>query len=108
MNSKGTLFILNQQTLPNGLVEFYGPDGQEEIVFEKKTVETEAEPEEVEGEVDPMNTPISELLKRLKVTKQSLNRVLKDLIKLEAIDFKSSPKCLLNDNLLVLTVLSCL
>ena len=35
MNSKGTLFILNQQTLPNGLVEFYGPDGQEEIVFEK-------------------------------------------------------------------------
>ena len=36
---------------------------EEEIVFEKKTVETEAEPEEVEGEVDPMNTPISELLK---------------------------------------------
>ena len=31
---------------------------------------------------------ISELLKRLKVTKQSLNRVLKDLIKLELIDFK--------------------
>ena len=31
---------------------------------------------------------ISELLKKLKVTKQSLNRVLKDLIKLEAIDFK--------------------
>ena len=31
---------------------------------------------------------ISELLKRLKVTKQSLNRVLKDLIKLEAIDFQ--------------------
>ena len=31
---------------------------------------------------------ISELLKRLKVTKQSLNRVLKDLIKLEAIEFK--------------------
>ena len=31
---------------------------------------------------------ISELLKRLNVTKQSLNRVLKDLIKLEAIDFK--------------------
>ena len=31
---------------------------------------------------------ISELLKRLKVTKQSLNRVLKDLIKLEIIDFK--------------------
>ena len=30
---------------------------------------------------------ISELLKRLKVTKQSLNRVLKDLIKLEAIEF---------------------
>ena len=31
---------------------------------------------------------ISELLKRLKVTKQSLNRVLKDLIKLEMITFK--------------------
>ena len=31
---------------------------------------------------------ISELLKRLKVTKQSLNRVLKDLIKLEVVTFK--------------------
>ena len=31
---------------------------------------------------------ISELLKRLKVTKQTLNRVLKDLIKLEIIIFK--------------------
>ena len=31
---------------------------------------------------------ISELLKRLKVTKQSLNRVLKDLIKLDIITFK--------------------
>ena len=31
---------------------------------------------------------ISELLKKLKITKQSLNRVLKDLIKLELIDFK--------------------
>jgi DNA-binding MarR family transcriptional regulator len=31
---------------------------------------------------------ISELLKKLKVTKQSLNRILKDLIKLEAIEFK--------------------
>ena len=31
---------------------------------------------------------ISELLKRLKVTKQSLNRVLKDLIKLKIIIFK--------------------
>jgi DNA-binding MarR family transcriptional regulator len=31
---------------------------------------------------------ISELLKKLKVTKQSLNRVLKDLIKLKVIDFK--------------------
>jgi len=30
---------------------------------------------------------ISDLLKKLKVTKQSLNRILKDLIKLEAIDF---------------------
>jgi len=31
---------------------------------------------------------ISELLKRLKVTKQSLNRVLKDLIKLQIVTFK--------------------
>ena len=31
---------------------------------------------------------ISELLKKLKITKQSLNRVLKDLIKLGAIEFK--------------------
>ena len=33
---------------------------------------------------------ISELLKRLKVTKQSLNRVLKDLIKLEIIFFRKN------------------
>ena len=33
---------------------------------------------------------ISELLKKLKITKQSLNRVLKDLIKLETIFFKKS------------------
>ena len=33
---------------------------------------------------------ISELLKKLKVTKQSLNRVLKDLIKLETIFFKKN------------------
>ena len=31
---------------------------------------------------------ISELLKKLKITKQSLNRVLKDLIKLDAIFFE--------------------
>ena len=35
---------------------------------------------------------ISELLKKLKITKQSLNRVLKDLIKLEVIDFKKDNK----------------
>tara|TARA_B100000902_G_C26813665_1_gene670442 strand:- start:191 stop:628 length:438 start_codon:yes stop_codon:yes gene_type:complete len=35
---------------------------------------------------------ISELLKRLKVTKQSLNRVLKDLIKLGAIQYKKDEK----------------
>ena len=33
---------------------------------------------------------ISELLKKLKITKQSLNRVLKDLIKLGAITFKKN------------------
>ena len=35
---------------------------------------------------------ISELLKKLKVTKQSLNRVLKDLIKLNVISFKKDDK----------------
>tara|TARA_B100000767_G_scaffold247299_1_gene247512 strand:+ start:208 stop:717 length:510 start_codon:yes stop_codon:yes gene_type:complete len=35
---------------------------------------------------------ISELLKRLKVTKQSLNRVIKDLIKLEIIIFKKNDR----------------
>ena len=35
---------------------------------------------------------ISELLKKLKVTKQSLNRVLKDLIQLEVIEFKKDKK----------------
>ena len=35
---------------------------------------------------------ITELLKKLKVTKQSLNRVLKDLIKLEAIFFEKDQK----------------
>ena len=33
---------------------------------------------------------ISELLKRLKITKQSLNRVIKDLIKMETIFFQKS------------------
>ena len=35
---------------------------------------------------------ISELLKKLKITKQSLNRVLKDLIEMEVIDFKRDKK----------------
>ena len=35
---------------------------------------------------------ISELLKRLKITKQSLNRVLKDLIKIGVINFKKDKK----------------
>ena len=35
---------------------------------------------------------ISELLKKLKVTKQSLNRVLKDLIKLKAIKYKKNQR----------------
>ena len=35
---------------------------------------------------------ISELLKKLKITKQSLNRVLKDLIKLNVIVFKKNEK----------------
>ena len=35
---------------------------------------------------------ISGLLKKLKITKQSLNRVIKDLIKLDAISFKKDKK----------------
>ena len=35
---------------------------------------------------------ISELLKKLKITKQSLNRILKDLNKLEAINYKKVKK----------------
>ncbi len=35
---------------------------------------------------------ISELLKKLKITKQSLNRVLKDLIKIDVLDFKKDKK----------------
>ena len=35
---------------------------------------------------------ISELLKKLKITKQSLNRVLKDLIKIDVIIFKKDKK----------------
>ncbi len=35
---------------------------------------------------------ISELLKKLKITKQSLNRVLKDLIKIDVIEFKKDKK----------------
>tara|TARA_B100001540_G_C15168387_1_gene356458 strand:- start:32 stop:475 length:444 start_codon:yes stop_codon:yes gene_type:complete len=35
---------------------------------------------------------ISELLKKLKITKQSLNRVLKDLIKIDVISFKKDTK----------------
>ena len=35
---------------------------------------------------------ISQLLKKLKITKQSLNRVIKDLIKLDAISFKKDKK----------------
>ena len=35
---------------------------------------------------------ISQLLKKLKITKQSLNRVLKDLIKIDVVDFKKDKK----------------
>jgi len=35
---------------------------------------------------------VSELMKKLKVTKQSLNRILKDLIKLEVISFEKDKK----------------
>ena len=35
---------------------------------------------------------VSELLKKLKVTKQSLNRILKDLIKLDVISFEKDKR----------------
>ncbi|MDB3990442.1 FtsQ-type POTRA domain-containing protein [Gammaproteobacteria bacterium] len=35
INSKGNLFSLDQQSLPSGLIEFYGPDGHQAIVYEK-------------------------------------------------------------------------
>jgi cell division protein FtsQ len=35
INSKGNLFLLDQQSLPSGLIEFNGPNGQQEMVFEK-------------------------------------------------------------------------
>ena len=41
INSKGNLFNLNQQMLPTGLIEFYGPDGQQDIVFKKYLVFTQ-------------------------------------------------------------------
>ncbi len=37
-------------------------------------------------------TTVSELIKKLKVTKQSLNRILKDLIKLDVISFEKDKK----------------
>ena len=39
------------------------PETEEEIVFEKKTIEPEVNEEEVGGEIDPINSPISDLLK---------------------------------------------
>ena len=35
INSKGNLFLLDQQSLPSGLIEFNGPNGQQAMVFEK-------------------------------------------------------------------------
>jgi cell division protein FtsZ len=39
------------------------PEVEEEIVFEKKIIESEVYEDEVKEEIDPMNSPISELLK---------------------------------------------
>jgi cell division protein FtsZ len=39
------------------------PEVEEEIVFEKKIIESEVSEDEVKEEIDPMNSPISELLK---------------------------------------------
>ena len=41
INSNGNLFNLNQQTLPSGLIEFDGPDGQQDIVFKMYSVFTQ-------------------------------------------------------------------
>ena len=42
---------------------------------------------------------ISQLIKKLKITKQSLNRVLKDLIKIDVIYFKKDVRYVSNENL---------
>lgn len=39
------------------------PEVESDIVFEKKTIESEVSEEEIREEIDPMNSPISELLK---------------------------------------------
>ncbi len=39
------------------------PEVEEEIVFEKKTIESEVQEEDLKEDIDPMNSPISELLK---------------------------------------------
>ena len=39
------------------------PEVEEEVVFEKKTIESDAAQTQIGEEVDPMNSPISELLK---------------------------------------------
>lgn len=39
------------------------PEVEEEIVFEKKTIESEAPEDDIKEDIDPMNSPISELLK---------------------------------------------
>ena len=39
------------------------PEVESDIVFEKKTIESEATENDVKEEIDPMNSPISELLK---------------------------------------------
>ena len=39
------------------------PEVEEEIVFEKKTIELEVSEDQIGEEVDPMNSPISDLLK---------------------------------------------
>ncbi|GAA4963808.1 cell division protein FtsZ [Algibacter aquimarinus] len=50
---------LNKKSQSNEVIE----EVEQEIVFEKKTIQKEVEEEPLTEEVDPMNSPISELLK---------------------------------------------
>ncbi|MFK7783332.1 cell division protein FtsZ [Psychroserpens sp.] len=56
-------FMTYESSINNEIKTKVQPEVEEEIVFEKKTIESEVLEGEVKEEIDPMNSPISELLK---------------------------------------------